>query len=60
MSGETSRTKAGDALANLIYPGGNGDSVANVVRDAGKIVVLTAAAYAALTPDANTIYIVVG
>lgn len=59
MANETVRTKAGDTLANLVYPGGSGDALANVLRDASKIVVLTQAAYDALAvKDPNIIYLV--
>jgi hypothetical protein len=58
MAGETSRSKIADALANTIAPGANGDTLADALRSGAKIVVLTQAAYDALTPkDANTIYI---
>lgn len=58
MAGETSRSKIADTLANVIAPGANGDTLADALRSGTKIVVLTQAAYDALTPkDANTIYI---
>lgn len=58
MANETNRGKIGNKLADVIAPGANGDTLANAVRDATKIVVLTQAAYDALAvKDANTIYI---
>lgn len=61
MANETTRGKIGDQLASLIAPGANGDALANALRDANKTVILTQAAYDALSPkDANTIYITVG
>lgn len=58
MANETSRSKIADRLANVIAPGANGDTLASALRDGAKIVVLTQAAYDALSPkDANTIYI---
>lgn len=46
-------------LANKIYPGSRDPDIANGVRDAAKIVVMTTAAYTALAvKDPNTIYIV--
>lgn len=60
MAGETTRTIAANKLADLIYPGASGDTLANVVRDAAKIVVLTQTAYDALSSkDSNTIYITI-
>lgn len=59
MAGETSRGSIANKLADVIAPGASGDTLANAVREATKIVVLTQAAYDALTPkDSNTIYIV--
>lgn len=58
MANETSRAKIADALANLIAPGANGDTLADALRSGTKIVVLTQAEYDALAvKDANTIYI---
>jgi acetyl-CoA carboxylase alpha subunit len=58
MANETSRSIIADKLANVIAPGANGDALANAIRSGSKIVVLTQAAYDALSPkDANTIYI---
>lgn len=61
MANETTRGKIGDTLANLIAPGASGDTLANALRDSNKTVILTQAAYDALSPkDANTLYITVG
>lgn len=47
-------------LSDLIQAGANDDTMANCLRDISKIVVITAAAYAALpVKDANTIYMVI-
>lgn len=44
-------------LSSLIYPGGNDTVIAEALRYATKIVVLTQVEYDALTPDEETIYI---
>ncbi len=46
-------------LSGVIYPGASDNTIADAVRYASKIVVLTQAEYDALTPDENTIYITV-
>jgi hypothetical protein len=58
MANETARNKIADKLADIIAPGADGNTLAEAMRSAAKIVVLTQTEYDALTPDEDTIYLI--